>query len=295
MAGEVTPTSPNWRKTPAVQAANAAENSLKKIPLPESPDTLMPPQVPAATALLATFVMKLNDAEKAIAKIKADQVERDRRIAELTALRDSLSNKIVDVWCATYTIDLAVGTAVKTMEVPGYWIGDWVDKTAVLFEGKPSQRTVVYQERSLNIAPRGSDFPLHGRIRSSEAMTAAAVFWNAAMEPGHLKWKPLWRYGIVLTDSTSNDATGKCTVRLNPSGARPESGDPVAGLSLNVFNGEDILTDVPISYPPCGAGVFDIGDEVLIKFGSQDRAVPVVIGFRRKPKTCTGWSWNQLR
>lgn len=106
------------------------------------------------------------------------------------------------------------------------------------------------------------------------------------MEPGHLKWRPAWRYGI-LTDINSEAKTGSVT--LNAQMARKEQ-DDAAEMSINA---EESLSGVPIVYPPCNARAFEKGDEVLVLFLNQDRATPAIIGFRREPKKCPR-TWQQV-
>lgn len=290
MSDTITPTSPNWRVTPEVSAANSAEGVVKKIPLPARPDTLMPAQIPAATAAFAVAVRKREAAEKALAQIKADQIARSRRIAVLTALKARLESQIIDAWCATWNTTLAPGDAVKTMEVPGFWNETGTPRTAVLYPDTSRQRIVSYVERSINIAPEGKGYPPHGVIAPAEAMTAASVFYNLAMEPGHLKWKPLWRYGIVTAVGPKS-----CSLILNAEAARPLSED-LAGMPLDGEGtlDERTLSNVPIFYPPCHSDVFAAGDEVLVVFQGYDRSKPKVIGFRRNPKFCGGITWQQF-
>lgn len=301
------PNSSNWLPDPAKTAAANTENTLKKIPLPPRPETFEPPQIGAAAAAFAVAVRKLQAAEAEIVKIKADQLARDKRVAMLKALKVMMDNKIVDVWCANYTDDLAPDTAVKTMEVPGHWIEAGENRTSTIYKNTPQEKTVSYYERSLNIAPDGIYWPAipsallgypqtlapdtaeHGRLVQSEGMTDAQMFVNLALEPGNEKWRPLWRYGILLL---VNKVTSTGTVRLNSAYSRAERGAaPADSLPLD---GVLEIENVPIIYPPCGAEAFAVDDEVLVLFQGQDRNAPAIIGFRREPKQCPA-DWKQIR
>lgn len=275
--------------SPAAQAASDAESSVKKIPLPTI-ETYEPKELSAAAAAYAVAVRKLQEAEKEIAKIKAERLERDKRIALLQNILSAVSNKIIDIWCASYTTRL--DGVVRTLEVPGYWQEESVLKSATLYAETDHYKNVLYYERSINIAPEillGGDA---GDLVPSESMTDAAVFYNAAMEPGHNKWKPLWRYGVLLTDHDHHRDTNQCTVQLNDAIARELSGDE-SEMSINKFNDYEILTGVPIVYPPCNGVAFYKDDEVLVYFDGMNRETPVVVGFRRQPHKCPD-SWAQL-
>jgi len=272
--------------SPAAQAAAEQGISLNKIPLPII-ETYEPDQLVAAAAAFATAVLKTRAAEKAVAKIKAEQIARDKRIALLQATLAAIpDSRPIDVWCCTRTYNLAVGATVQTMDVPGYWVDDPPTlKTFILHNNTTQARTVVYEERSFNVAPEGYGFPQHGQLVPSESMSDAAIAYNMAMEPGHLKWKPLWRYGVLLTDNSYHRANNHGTVRLALLNARGEDELPI--------DDAEVITNVPISYPPCNGDAFDLGDEVLVLFEGQQRQLPKIIGFRREPKRCSG-TWTEI-
>jgi len=272
--------------SPAAQAAAEQGISLNKIPLPII-ETYEPAQLVAAAAAYAAAVLKTRAAEQAVAKIKAEQVAREKRIALLQEVLDALPDEPIHIWCCTYTENLAVGSTVKTMEVPGYWIDDSVPKTVTLYADTSLERTVAYDERSLNIAPWGWGFPGHGSMTPSEALSDAAIFYNLAMEPGHLKWKPAWRYGTLLTSNQHHAATNTANVQLDMRRCRGWDDLPI-DVDENEF-----MTGVPIHYPYCHGVAFEYGDEVLIIFNGQERDQPMIIGFRRKPRKCRP-TWREI-
>lgn len=284
-------------ESPASQAAEITATALEKIPLPTI-ETYEPEALVAAAAAYAAAVRKVQDAEKAVAKIKVEQIERDKRIALLKAALAKVSDIVIDIWCANYR-ELPAGTTVRTMEVPGFWIDEPAPKWVTLYKGTAKEKAVVYSERSINIAPNGANYAPHGDLVPAEAMGDAAIYYNLAMEAGHNKWGPQWRYGLLLTDNEYHHATNRCVVKLND--AKSRSGDDLQALDINGFgnggvlgfgNG-DILSNVPIEYPPCDGAAFEAHDEVLVYFNG-DRETPVVIGFRREPVRCRS-SWRQLK
>jgi len=274
--------------SPAAQAAAEQGISLNKIPLPII-ETYEPDQLVAAAAAYAIAVRKVQAAEQAIAKLKAEQLARDARIAVINAVLEQDENQpAIAVWCASYT-EVLTGT-VTTMEVPGDWREDeFTLRTSTLYENDPErERTVAYEERSLNIRPQAVASTVTGDLAYAEGMSDAAIAYNLAMEPGHLKWKPIWRYGTLAADAVNN----LCSLTLQ---------SPNPARRLSVCDGEDLpldavltLTGVPIYYPPCHGSVFKSGDEVLVLFEGQDRDRPKVIGFRREPKRCPA-SWIEFR
>ena len=269
-------------KSPAHDAAKAVESTLKPIPLPKI-DTFTPKELSAAAAAYAVRVRKVQAATQAIEQLKAERMALDSRIAVIDAVLEQDANQpAIDVWCASYSEDLS-GT-VATMEVPGDWRGDEKPpRTVVLYEGEDRQKTVAYEERSFNISPVGASSVATGDLVYAEGMSDASVAYNLAMEPGHLKWKPLWRYGTLTADA-ENDL---CSLTLlSPNPARRIAEYDSANFPLD---GVVTLTGVPIYYPPCHGSVFKTGDEVLILFEGQDRDHPKVIGFRREPKKCRTW------
>jgi len=274
--------------SPAAQAAAEQGISLAKIPLPII-ETYEPDQLVAAAAAYAIAVRKVQAAEQAIATLKAEQLARDARIAVINAVLEQDENQpAIAVWCASYT-EVLTGT-VTTMEVPGDWREDeFTLRTSTLYENDPErERTVAYEERSLNIRPQAVASTVTGDLVYAEGMSDAAIAYNLAMEPGHLRWKPIWRYGTLIADAVND----RCSLTLQ---------SPNPARRLSVCDGEDLpldavltLTGVPIYYPPCHGSVFKSGDEVLVLFEGQDRDRPKVIGFRREPKQCPA-SWIEFR
>lgn len=272
--------------TNVAHASADAEATLKKIPIPRL-DTLAPDALAAAAAAYAVTVRKVQAADQEIVKIKAAYRERERRLAELQDLLDQTPTEAMHVWCANYREDLS--GEVSTMEVPGWWRDTPVLRTTKIHQGKPDEFTIDYYERSWNLAPDGSGFPEHGERVLAEGMTDAQIAYNLAMEPGHHKWMPCWRYGVLLTDGNNN----VCNLLLNEHVARslPEDEDD----AMDIDQGRTLM-GVPILYPPCNGAVFKTGDEVLVRFVDQDFHQPTVIGFRRNPKKCQPRkTWYPLR
>ena len=243
--------------SPASEAARVAEETLRQIALPRL-ESLEPEQISAAAAALALAAAKARAAAAAVAQIRAAQMEKEKR---LQAVLDALTqvDGVMSAWCVNYAVNLT-GT-VGTLEVPGYLGG------------------------GVNIGFNGGGGG-GGRLRLSEAMTDAGVFYNCAMEPGHLKWRPLWRYGVITAKTEDI-----CNLTLEETEARTAHGESTMMVD-EVLD----LENVPIQYPPCDGEVFEVGDAVVVVFIGLDRESPVVVGFKSHPKKCLyKKAWRELR
>lgn len=148
---------------PAYTAATEVKANLQKIELPKV-DDLKPKELGAAAAQFAETLLKIEAALRGIAKIQAEKMARDERITVLEALLADSDKPPIDMWCAYHTTNLAVGSMVKTMEVPGWWLDEPVMRTSILFKGTSQERAVSWLERSVNIAPGGVGWPQHGEL-----------------------------------------------------------------------------------------------------------------------------------
>lgn len=147
---------------------------------------------------------------------------------------------------------------------------------------RQESRLFLYR-RAFNIAPFSTAVLPQSKLNYSTAMTPAAAFYNAAIEPGHLKWKPIWRYGALTSVDVS---TSSCSLTLETIQARKLE-DEADTLDLSLDENLN-LTNVPISYPPCNAHAFEVGDDVLVLFEGFNRDTPKVVGFRFVPRTAPG-------
>jgi hypothetical protein len=218
LASDEGPTSTvTFEDDPAKEKSEEIDQGLKGINNPEK-DLLTPEKLGEIVKAFAVASQKYLAAQKEIERLMSEKLARMNRIDELDNLRNSLINmEPIDCWCCTYTDDLSINSIVKTMEIPGWWQEEPVSKTSILFKDKSNERMVSWYERSINIVAYGTGVTGkdYGKIKPSEAMTPASVAYNYAMEPGHLKWNPAWRYGII-----SNVLMYYCTVTFSDTKAR---------------------------------------------------------------------------
>ncbi len=273
---------------PVEEASEETATELERIEAPRLED-VSPQNLAKVAGEFAKAAQMVVVAEKEIVRLRIENLERERRIDVLKALQDKL-NRVLHVWACNWDAWLAPGDVAQTAEVPGWWLEDGQANITTMGQRDDPQGLipdyeVAYTEYRLNIVP---PIAPPSRLRYSETMSDAAVFVNAALEPGHLKWKPLWRYGVIT--ALGGDIA---SVSLTPIAARLFQGEGEMALDTEA---QETLTNVPIEYPPCNGQRFEEGHEVLIFFGF-DRATPKIIGFRREPLPCPGggrMSWSQL-
>lgn len=193
-------------------------------------------------------------------RISEETDEQKRNVLKLQKLSLEKRNEVLDTiqesreitaWCADLTEDLSGD--VGLIEVPG---------ESVAFNIQPG-----YEGNAAYNAARD------GQLTPTLAMTPAAAFYNLAMLPSWQKWKPTYRYGTIT--AISGDTAD---VSLHVATSTQQ------GLSVNQ---ESTLTGVPVEYMSCNGGVFEVGDEVLVKFTGQDWGSPAVVGFKDEPKACS--------
>jgi uncharacterized protein YkwD len=293
------PASARVEEDPADDAAEDTDGALDAIK-PPSMDSAKPKKLGEAVRLFALAQNKLLAAQREIDRLLSERLQRIARIDELEALQDTLANLEIDCWCVEYNESFTVGQEVSTLEVPGWYVETGTNKVSILYEGTSQQRNVVWTERSINIAPAGSGS--YGKLVLADSMSAAAVVYNFAMESGHLKWKPAFRYGILTAVSSSGS-----TVELNDVYARLMANEygRKYGRGANEFplnQGatelvKETITGVRITYLQCGYRVFSVGDEVVVLFTDFDHTKPLIVGFRREPVQCNPQQigWGQVQ
>jgi len=274
------PTTNTVFEDPADGAAEDTEAGLDEIKVPTT-DRATPEKLGEAVRLFALAQNKVIAADREVARLMAEKLQRGQRIGELQAEKERINGMEFYIWACYYQDLIPPGTTVETAEVPGFWNDDPVSQTVTLYAGTSQARTITYPEYNWNIRLATSD--ASGKLVSSIAMTPASVFYNCAMESGHLKWKPIWRYGTLTAVETYNGSVS------------------LSNNDRNIYNNENLdinetatLENVTFEYPPCQGSVFNIGNEVLIRFIGFDRTQPRIIGFRRSPVKCpfqrTSWA-----
>ena len=226
-------------------------------------DSVKIPDLPTVSSAVMEATVALTIERKILEALKlrrsevdAGYITRQKRRNTLNSARDKINDSEIQAWCVDYSTEIAPDTKVRTIEVPGYRL-----------KGEPS----------MVIAPGGSGTSgvKYGQLRSALTMTPETVFLNAALEPGHLKWRPRWRYGQITWISESED---KCHVALEQEWGRRVDVAPKMPL-----NDKATLENVPIRYMSCNRAAFEVGDWVVVEWKDNE---PAVIGFRSEPRSC---------
>ncbi|MDG4552895.1 MAG: CAP domain-containing protein [Candidatus Competibacter sp.] len=245
---------------PAQKTAREQEAGLEKIEPPKT-EVTTPEKLGEVVRKFGIAAAKEAAARRELARLLAEYDSNVRKLNELEALKTAHDAASIEAWCADLSEEIAASTLVDTFEPPGYRDGD-----------------------AIHIAPYESDphswdSTKVGQLRYAATLNEAQVFVNLAMEAGHLKWRPLWRYGII-TDIQSGADT--CNLTLEAATSR----GPAGALSLNETAN---LATVPVVYMNCNSAAFEVGDRVIVLYEGQDRTQPKVIGFADHPRDCGGW------
>lgn len=268
---------------PIKEDAAQKEQELEKIEIPSVEDT-SPEKLGEIIQRYAIAAAKVVIAKNKITQLMADKLARAARMGELQTLKQQITALEFDIWASFFNDEIPIDSQVYTAEVPGFWLNAPIQKASVIYEGTEDERTVVYTERSWNIVLRHDDSDSLA-LKPTKTITNESAFVACAMEPGYIKWRPLWRYGMIT--SISGDL---CSVALNP--ATERKGKTLEKEALEINQAEQ-LDNIPINYPPCNGQAFLVDDEVLVRFTGLKWDTPEVIGFRRVPKRCVGGNWSQ--
>lgn len=257
-------------------AKEAEKNVNKALENAKIPETDLPDKIQKASAELARATQRLRIAKEVVQQLMTERLERLRRIAELESLKTK-ANQVIEAWTCAQPDSLGIGDTVYTAELPGFYLDSVTTRTETFIVeiGTVNEFTRTWEERPIQIIPPRAA----GRLRQTLGMTPAQVFHAAAMEPGMVRWRPLWRWGTITAKSGD-----LCDVTLDAMDVRQFRG---VSNNLVLDTAEQLhLTNVQIVYPPCNGQVFLVGDEVLILYQNQDRTNPRVIGFRYGPRLC---------
>ena len=103
-------------------------------------------------------------------------------------------------------------------------------------------------------------------------MRPAGGVYNFALQAAAAKWLPTHRHGTITSIDRETDT---CDLTLTACTLRGQN-----------LNQSTTLSNVPVEYMTCDSAAFDLGDEVLIQFNTQDWNVPRVVGFKADPQPC---------
>lgn len=176
---------------------------------------------------------------------------------------------------ANTTLANAVGkkaslTGISLVQSRSVWCADYTEGA----EGDVATIEINAEPPVTLIAPSAPPATSEdGEMIDRRVQSGAQVYFNAALLPGWQKYQPTYRLGYITAIDRENDL---CDVTLD------QAKSSAQGLDINLA---DFLQGIPIEYMTCNAGIFDVGDDVVIKFdGGWEN--PKVIGFKDNPKPC---------
>lgn len=102
--------------------------------------------------------------------------------------------------------------------------------------------------------------------------SVAGSLFNFALTPYWQKWNPTFRLGTI-TDINGDLAD----VALDSALSHYQNLD---------INQSTTLSNVPFKYLTCDEEAFEVGNEVVIEFTSQDWSNPTIVGFKEYPRSC---------
>jgi hypothetical protein len=179
-----------------------------------------------------------------LAKLSAEQ--------RLSALESAREERIEDVWCADYTVNLQPN-----------------DKAGLIWPDIDANKLPI-------VMPGGQPSGYSAAVKSENAIGPASSFFNRAIMPILQRIKPRHKIGVV---KALND-DGTLDVTLKPDRSK-------FGRVNTVI--EPDLSSVPVEYMRYGAMAFDIGDDAVVRFDGSDQTDPVVIGFEHDPRVVNGF------
>lgn len=185
-----------------------------------------------------------------------------RRFLQRTKMNDTM---IIDIYCADFTDNLAVGTHVGLLEINNE---------------NPSKQGYLIHPNNTHVATIGNSTYNHARdgsmVGAVSIQSTANWAFNHALFPAWQRFQPLYRLAKV----TAVLPTGNVNVSLNTaiSSHHPEGKN--IDINKNPTTTADRLADtnVPVWYMT-GSGKLLVNDKVVVMYENQDITKPRIIGF----------------
>ncbi len=206
---------------------------------------------------------KLTTAISALS-IKPSPTESERwQLASYKTRLQYINDKIpdagpFDIWCADYSEDIAIDEVVGIIEHISEQGAAVTIKANSLsgFEG-----SAVWEVKD-------------GEIQKVASSIPSAWFYNLAIIAGQQRWRPRYRHATI----TALDFI-KHTASIDFFAASSVMHDYDVNAVPSAVN-------VPITYLDCNSLAFDVGDEVIVNFPTNNWDTLNVIGFIESPEKC---------
>ena len=281
-------------RDPVSQAADETSQDLEKVRPPDTPDVRK--ELLAAGRELAEAGNRVRAAERELLTLRTELDAKQRRLEEIALIRAE-ANQIIHAWHIRWNEDLQLGTVVRTYEVPGFFERGVAEVHTTTFgvrpppgHGRPVQ-DYTYDYRPVVILP-AQEYEDRSVLRDAREMSDAAVFWNAAMEPGHFRWNPIWQFGTLIAEGEYNEQARRPRYDVLLDRMRFRGGEEL--WTEDEDEEGRTLHDVEIWYPPCTQrwnDIFWVGQKIVIYWHQREPGVakggnPYIAGFQREPRPC---------
>lgn len=272
-AGQFGATTLHGQVTTSYTTAKTALDEAANLMTSGQPETKE--EVKKAVKALSDAYTEAGKAKLALDSLYLELSQLNKRIAELEAVDKS---KLLNVWCADYSLEIEEAKEVGTIEVPGEYTKKGEKGEILIRPGFQPARLAWNNARD-------------GFVTPSQALTAAGVYYNLAMLPGWQTFRPTYRFAKVR--KINEDGTLDILLSIDDVSHRSSQQDliidpkslPGPNNPTKEPNPVD-YTKVPVQYMDCDAGAFEVDDEVLVEYEGQKAEKPKVIGFRKDPREC---------
>lgn len=267
--------------TAFVEAIEAWSECARQLPPCTEADVLAQ-QTRARGKARAEAATALSGVNAAIAQNRASHYAATRELIYLSETAHVNSTGVaMEAWGIDYNPAILIpnGTTVGTIET---------------FGAKSSASGTWLPDKHVNLqtslAPTYAADRDHC-VKPVSSIPVASMAFFLLQWPYIMSRNPLHAVGTIKakhnTDCAAIMAGETPLLDVELHGYTPSSGQP----SGYPFTGEGtslLLTDVPAEYLACGADVFELGDQVIVRFSDVNRANPTVIGFAQSPRECPG-------
>lgn len=255
------------------QASNALDIAIAEVIA--DPDALISddPRIEAGVQGVQQASINLWQVRRREANIQAT---RASLATQKTAIENSIAASTRSpfrTFCADYTEDLPIDSAVAMCLVPGEDVG-------YVWTIRPG-----YEDKAV------WSYAVNGQLTPVWSVTPESCFYNLAMLPGWQRWLPTYRFGLI----TEIHDDGTADVLLDDARSSQKNLTSNTRFNVNELLGQPtVLENVPIKYMYCHWQAFDIDDHVVLEFEQKESGslstlgfgFPTIIGFVENPKIC---------
>lgn len=118
------------------------------------------------------------------------------------------------------------------------------------------------------------------KITAMSGQSIASAICNTLLFLNAMTNNPTYAVGTLQSKNEEAD-----TASVELFGETPVSDHPT-GYPFIDGQFSIMLTEVPVVYQDCGVKIFEVGDQVVVRFEAAARGTPTVIGFATNPREC---------